>query len=257
MQGVKIILVATVLMSMVGLFMYGMWIETHKKEVIRVGLEPFPPLINEDGSGYSIDLLKRIEKVSNLQFDISIMPYYRAKNNLEKLRLDLIGHTPYQLEEKPFYRFAQELDWSKPTYTDLYAKKTGMFQPGALKNTKRIGVPRGNEGFFSELLDIPEENFIAGSDMDSLLKMLDRNEINAFIFERASTMSSLQRLGIAGIRYRKLKEIPIGFAVRKDQQGADLKKRLERHLSDIDQGGIYRVYLSYTRLPESGVVQVQ
>lgn len=40
-------------------------------ETIKVSVEPFPPLINEDKTGASITLLKEIEKVTDLKFDIS------------------------------------------------------------------------------------------------------------------------------------------------------------------------------------------
>jgi len=34
---------------------------------IRIGLEEFPPLINNSKSGYTIELLKEIEKILNLK----------------------------------------------------------------------------------------------------------------------------------------------------------------------------------------------
>jgi len=48
-------------------------------EVIKVGLEPFPPLITKIKTGYSIKLLKAIEKVTDLKFGITIMSYNQAK----------------------------------------------------------------------------------------------------------------------------------------------------------------------------------
>ena len=63
-------------------------------EEIKVGVEPFPPLINENGTGYAIDMLKEIEKQSDLKFQISFMPYNRAKSELKNGSVDLIGLTP-------------------------------------------------------------------------------------------------------------------------------------------------------------------
>mgnify|MGYP000228418302 CR=1 FL=1 len=78
---------------------------------VTVGMEPFPPFITEQVTGYSVDMLRAIEKISDLKFDIEIMTYARAKHELEFNRLDIAGHTPKELETKGFYRYAQELDW--------------------------------------------------------------------------------------------------------------------------------------------------
>jgi len=69
-------------------------------EQIEAGFEPFPPLINEDGSGLVVDMLSALSEDKNLHFNFHVMTYGRAKKDLESKRLQLIGLTPYQLETR-------------------------------------------------------------------------------------------------------------------------------------------------------------
>ncbi|OQX28387.1 MAG: hypothetical protein BWK80_00425 [Desulfobacteraceae bacterium IS3] len=56
-------------------------------QTVKTGVEPFPPLIVDKNTGYTIDLLKAIEAVSDLKFDIRIMSYTRAKYDLKRSQL--------------------------------------------------------------------------------------------------------------------------------------------------------------------------
>lgn len=224
-------------------------------ETIRVGLEPFPPLIEKDISGYSVKLLKAVEKKSNLKFKIQIMPYNRLKIMLKNGELDLIGHTPKGAEEKVFYLYAQDIDWSIEAYTDIYMTKKIDPDLEKVKTVKLIGTPRGNKEFYSEIFGIPVENFYDG-DIDNLLKMLANGRLNAFLFERASTMSTIQRLGLKGIHYRLYDgSIRAGFAVRKDDKGNMLKQRIDESIKKVDLKEIFIGYDNYIQLTESGLVR--
>ena len=75
------------------------------------GIEPFPPIFTENGQGLGADLLKKIQKNSDLNFQIRIMTYARAKKELKNDRIDAIGLIPKGLETKEFYQYALELDW--------------------------------------------------------------------------------------------------------------------------------------------------
>ncbi|MCP4024057.1 MAG: hypothetical protein GY729_19605, partial [Desulfobacteraceae bacterium] len=118
---------------------------------INVGLELFPPLISEDGKGLSIDLLRAVENISDLEFKIVIVPYNRAKKELETGKRELIGHTPTGLETKDFYKYAQELTWFIPSVLDIYAMTETNLDQQRFAKLKRIGTPHGNEHFFSAL----------------------------------------------------------------------------------------------------------
>ncbi len=96
-------------------------------ETIKVGFEPFPPFIIDKDTGYTIKLLKEVEAISDLKFEIIIMSYARAKRWLGTGEVDIIGHTPYQVETDAFYKFAQELNFTITTVSDLYSMNRSNF----------------------------------------------------------------------------------------------------------------------------------
>ncbi|HOD54873.1 MAG TPA: transporter substrate-binding domain-containing protein [Candidatus Cloacimonadota bacterium] len=228
--------------------MYGLY-----SEVVKVGLEAFPPMIRDKQTGYMIEILKKIESNTNNKFQIDTMPYNRAKNELKSGALDLISLTPYGLETKEFYVYAQEIDLEIGVKTDLYVK-----DPNKLKDiTKlKIGIPRGNEDFASELLGISKDHFYLG-EIDNLLRMLDAGRLDAFWFERSATMRSLRGLIISGFHYKQYPQdtINIGFAVQKNEKGNKLKKMIEEQLKIVDKTKILGDYNRYFDLPSEGIVK--
>lgn len=226
-------------------------------ETVNVGVEPFPPLINEDGTGYSIIMLREVERISDLKFDIKIMPYNRAKVELQSGKMDLIGHTPHRKETKEFYEYAQDLDWAIKAITDIYSVKKERISKEAMANLKTIGTPRGNQDFYSEQFGIPLDRFHEGN-IDNLLKMLQIERIEAFIFERASTMATLRNLGIDNVCYRTLDDsISASFGVRKDAAGQKLKEKLDQAINKLDIKKIFQEYAKFTELPPEGVVRLK
>ncbi len=226
-------------------------------EEIKVGLEPFPPLIIDEKTGYTVAMLRSIEKISDLKFSIWIMTYSRAKLQLESGHIDLMGHTPYKQESKEFYTYAQELKWTINTKSDLYAILKKNLNPKNI-GKKRLGVPFGNKEFHSEITGIPLGKFKEGL-LENLLKMLRLGRIDAFTFERASTMSSIRKLNIPNVNYRQLPPeiIPTSMAVRKDQKGKQLKKKLDILIDKLDQQQIFKDYLKFINLPDKGVVPLK
>ena len=224
-------------------------------ETIEVGLEPFPPLIVDEKSGYTVDILKEIESISDFKFNIKMMPYIRAKKMLKKGRIDLMAHTPFGAETKEFYAYAQELPFVIPTRNAVFSMNSDNFKEIP---KKKIGVPRGNEGFLSEITGIPIDNFYLG-EIENLIKMLNANRIDLFWFEFASTMSTIKSLNIKDVHYMEYPEqqISAGIAVRKDEKGNELKKKLTRLLEKIDKKRILKDYLIYLDLPPKGIVQLR
>ncbi|WP_338637070.1 substrate-binding periplasmic protein [Spirobacillus cienkowskii] len=222
---------------------------------IKVGLEPMPPLIIDENSGYTVKLLKEIEKKSNLKFDIQIMTYSRASEELKKGRLDLIGHTPKNKETKEFYTFAQELDFYIPTCLDLYMTKPINIKNNELKKISIIGTPLGNKDFFGNMFDIPIKNFKEGT-IENLFKMLSAGRIDAFLFERASSMTTIKQLKINNIYYSLLDgELDASLAVKNDKNGSILKKRLDEEIKKINLNKLFKDYYKYTNLPKKGYVK--
>ncbi len=223
------------------------------KQVVNVGFEPLPPLIIDASKGYTIEILKAIERNSDLEFNIVIMPYIRARNDIFSGSSQLMGHTPYCLETKEFYEKAQEINFSIEVKADLYVMDEKLFKDyKALK----IGIPRGNESFASDLLGIPAKNFYLG-DLENLLKMLEARRIDAIWFERSSTMSTIDKLKIKNVYYMNIpsEPIPAGLAVQKTSSGNELKIKLETALKKVDTKSILKDLVRFNQLPTKGIVK--
>lgn len=225
-------------------------------EDVSVGLEPFPPLIIDESQGYTIQLLKEVEKVSDLKFDIKIMPYNRAKLQLKNGDIELMGHTPKDQETKDFYNYAQELDWSIPDIVDIYAVDQKNLADNVYKGLPKIGTPKGNAEFLSEILEVPLKNFYTAN-LDNLAKMLETGRIDAIMFERASTQSTITKNKISGIHYRKLFVVDASLGVSKSAAGTSLKKKLDAAIKKVDQKSLFKDYMKYLNLPDEGVVSAQ
>ena len=223
-------------------------------QTIQVGLEPLPPLIVDKNNGLTIQLLREVEKISDLKFVIKIMPYNRARNGLAKGNLSLMGHTPHRQEAKEFYTYAQELDWSMPTVIDVYGTNKAKLQGNVYKTVAKIGTPRGNKEFLSELFGIPLSKFYEGR-IENLVQMMKAGRIDVFLFERAATMSTIKKLGLKGIYYQYIFEIPVSFAVSKNSEGTKLKAKIDAQIKKVDQNSIFSDYLIYMNLPQQGEVK--
>lgn len=217
---------------------------------VQVKLEPFPPLVNSDGSGLAPQLLRHLETLSELRFDIEVMSYSRAKFLLQSGDADLIGPVPIGLESKEFYRDAVELNWQVDTAADLYVMDRKLLDQKTLHELD-IGTPLGNARFFADLTGVPARNFVEAT-LESLVQMLVIGRIDVLLFERASTLSALRDMGVEGAYYRNLITIPAGFAVRSDKNGRQLKVYLDELLRDADISGLLAEYELYMSMPLEG-----
>lgn len=220
-------------------------------EPISVGLEPFPPLVNPDGSGMVVDMLTTLSAGKNLAFDFRVMTYARAKKDLANNNLNLIGLTPYQLETAEFYQFATELNWHINTHVDFYALDEGFFNIDALPDGS-IGTPIGNAEFFAEIIDVPVEKFVEVSNLEQLVKMLQGGRLKVMLFERVSTMSTIKALNIDKIYYKKMGTVPASLAVANTTKGLKLKSTLDKLLADVENETFFNGFIHYepTNVPD-------
>lgn len=225
-------------------------------QILSVGLEPLPPLINYDKTGFSIDLLREIERNSDIEFKMTIMPYNRAKWNLKKGVTNMIGHTPHMQETEDFFKYAIELDWHIPAKIDIYSIDKTKLDLLDINENFKIGTPRGNEGFLSEITGIPEGRFYNGS-IDNLLKMLELKRIDIFIFERSSTMTHIEKLKIKNIFYKNIDIVSAGFAVQNNKNGIILKNKLDKIIRGIDVNKIFSEQMDFINLPDEGLVKIK
>lgn len=222
---------------------------------VNVGFEPFPPFINEDSTGFAIDMFKAISKQSDLQFNYQLMTWARAKKELKDDRVDLIGMSPKGNETKEYYQYAKDLDWSFIATVDLFSKKEGNFDIEKLP-TKSIGTLIGNADFFAELSQIPRDKFIEVSNLKQLVKMMNKERVQTVIFERISMMSTIKKLQLPNIFYKQLIMIPATFSVKKSQEGNLLQQKLDSLMSHKSIVKYQERLSSYNQLESSGVVNI-
>lgn len=236
---------------------------------ILVGLEPFPPLVNEDGSGYVINMLSALQQQTELDFNFQMMTYARAKKELKSHRIDIIGLTPKDSETQEFYQYAQELSWHFDTTVDFYTTSPSNFDFDSLPN-KSIGTLIGNADFFSELSVIPRDKFIEVSSLTQLIMMMARGRLKIVLFERVAMMSTISQLQNElsnkipselnsiekpqKIYYQKFKTIAASLAVAKTAEAEQLKLQLNNLLSKGTEK-YFKTIAPYAQLPDKGVIE--
>jgi polar amino acid transport system substrate-binding protein len=229
------------------------FISTVNARDIHIGLEPFPPIITENGTGYAIDMFKAIEEISDLKFHFHIMNYARAKKELKNKKLDVIGLTPKGYESPEFYQYAEDINWSISAKVDLFTLDAKQINIEALPE-QSIGTLRGNADFFSELLNIPRNKFIEVSSLSQLIRMLERKRLTIITFERAATMITLEKHNVSNVYYHNVAEIPASFAVHTSDSGKKLKDKIDKLLTKIKSYHYFTAYFHYQNLADSGKV---
>lgn len=221
-----------------------------ERPVLRAGLEPFPPLINEDKTGYSIQWLRALADEAGMTLKLRIMPYSRAKLALKAGQVDLVGHTPFGLETKQFYEYAVELEQQVTTKMDAFSPVPENLGAESL-HRQRIGVPFGNAAFIAELTGVPERQFAEAS-LARVVQMMMAGRVEVVVFERASVFSQLRHFEAGDIHYRLVKQIDAGFAVAREDQA--LLEKLNAAARRIDTTGVYQSYSAILDWPDQGQV---
>jgi polar amino acid transport system substrate-binding protein len=224
-------------------------------EKINVAMEPFPPFVNAEGTGLTIDMLHAIENISDFEFNIEIMTYARAKHQLKNQRIQIAGHTPKDLETDEFYHYAQELNWRIDTTSDIFTFEREFFDLSRLKKG-RIGTTIGNADFFAKQMKIPRDKFIQTATLRQLVDMLVKRRIDVLVFERVSVMTLLQEKKVKGVYYQSIGKVPASIAVYRNSAGKELKDKLDMLIKQLPLNNIFSGYLQYTDLPESGKVPI-
>lgn len=222
-------------------------------QTIAAGFEPFPPLINEDGSGLVLDMLKVLTVEQDLHFNVTVMNYARAKHDLKGEKLKLIGLTPFQLETKKFYQYGLELEWHINTRVDFFALERKYFSIEQLPDGS-IGTLLGNADFFAEIINVPTTKFVEVTDLEQLVKMLALGRLKVILFERASTMSTINALNIDNIYYKNMGIVPASLAVPNTEEGIKLKAQLDNLLQNVDNNKFFSEFINYTSMEHTGQV---
>ena len=200
------------------------------REVIRIGLEDTPGLLQSNKKGALDIVLTQIEKKTNFKFKVTYLPYVRAKIEMEKGSLDMIGLTPHGQEADDFYEYAQELNWTLSTNLVLFCNSKENLK---LKNAEMVVTQVGNEGFISQQLGVNISRLKTGP-LQSIILRVAKNRESCFAFEEISSLTLAKKLGISKFHYRIIGQVRGSFAVRKDERGTRLKERFDKELSSIN-----------------------
>lgn len=220
---------------------------------IQTGLEIAPPLITDYGGGLLVDVLRSLEAPLGVRFNIRIMPFSRAKHELQTGGLQFIGVTSFRAEGEDFYNKANELDWSINAAVDMYTLAERNLDIAQLRHAGVIGTPYGNEDAMARMVNIHKSRFYAGH-LKNLIEMLKARRIDGLVFERASTMSTINKLEIEGIRYQKLVDVPGSMALQKNAALDKLKPQLEAALKAASQQGQLKAFTEFHAMPDTGIV---
>jgi len=200
------------------------------RELIRIGLEDTPGLLQPDRKGVIDLVLAHIEKRTKYKFKVTYLSYVRAKIEMKKGNLDMIGLTPHGQETGDFYEYAQELDWSFNTNLVLFCNTKENLK---LENGEMIGTPIGNEGFISKQLGVNVSRLKTGS-LQSIILRVSKKREPCLAFEEVSTLTLGKELGISQLHYRIIGEVRGSFAFRKNKRGRRIKESLDKELSSIN-----------------------
>ncbi|MEP1446524.1 MAG: hypothetical protein ABJK37_10490 [Paraglaciecola sp.] len=229
--------------------------QIYSREIV-VGFEPFPPLINEDGSGLVVDMLHKFSGTEDIHFNVEIMTYARAKKNLQNKKLELIGMTPHQLETDDFYQYATELDWHIDTHVHLFALDKSYFNISQLP-TRSIGTLLGNAEFLSEIVGLPEKKFVEVSKLEQLVKMLALGRLKVILFEGVATMNAIKSLELQGVYYKEMGIVPSTLAIPKSAEGLTLKRKLDAFLSNPKNQNLFYEFDHYVPSNHVGIQMVE
>ena len=220
------------------------------KPVLTVGLELFPPLVNDNRTGYSVEWLQAVADEAGMTLSIRMMPYSRAKVALMAEQIDLIGHTPYGLEADRFYDYAAELDHRVPTKMDAFALSPSEldFEAGYME---LIGTTFGNSAFIADLTNVSRDRFVEAS-LTRIVNMLLAGRLHTVVFERMSVVTQLRHQARQPVYYRLVRQIDAGFAVRRDDEA--LLERLNAAAERVDAETIYKPYIDLLNWPDRGTI---
>jgi len=218
-------------------------------------MEAFPPFVDAQGKGLTIDMLHAIEDVSDLEFTIEIMTYARAKHQLKNHRIDIIGHTPKNLETAQFYQYAQELEWIVDTTSDIFVFDRKHLDLSKLTKG-RVGTTLGNADFFAKQMNISRDKFIQTATVSQLVNMFIKRRIDVLVYERVSVMTLLQEHKVTDVYYQSIGKVPASLGVYKNAAGDKLKKQLDEFIKQLPLDDIFSGYLQYTTLPDKGKVPI-
>lgn len=231
-------------------------------DTVRVCVELANPLPDAHGDPIGIEVLREVEKISDLRFVFTRAPYSRCLFGLRNGDTDLLVHVPY-LAEPGFESYGIYLNWTVPVKADLVTLDPAWFDKLDTLDDGRIGVPRGNLDFAASATGIAKGKFQEVNTMASLVKMLTLGRIDMVWYDRVSVRQELAAQNVPNAYYFERpifgKVGSIGIGLAKTPRGEALKHRLDTLIARVDVKTLLAPYLRYLQpdLPQTGRIKLQ
>lgn len=227
-------------------------------KVYKVGLDvSYPPasFLDKNGeiAGLDIDIIKEIEKASDLKFEIVKTPFAKLFTNINEGKLDLaisfIGVTDERLKDYDFsdvyYKskscvYVVEKNKTIKSTSDLKGKKIAIASSGSLqeKMAKELG---GEPVVFESILDVIASLKSGKTDamiIDSLNIPLAVYGYQ-FGFDDENLKAKISQYNEIGLKLLETKELDKGVAILfKKGADKDLIAKINNAIKFIDENGI-------------------
>lgn len=230
-------------------------------DTVRVCVEEANALPDEHGNPIGTQVLREVEKISDLRFVFTQAPYSRCLFGLRNGNTDLVLHVPY-LAEPGFESYGLFLNWTVPVKADLVSLDPAWFAKLDTLGDGRIGVPRGNLEFAASATGIAPRKFQEITTMKSLVKMLTLGRIDMVWYDRVSVRQELAAQNVQNAYYYELpifgKVGSIGVGLAKTPRGEALKRRLDALIPQVDVKALLAPRHRYLQpdLPQAGPIKL-
>jgi signal transduction histidine kinase len=215
-----------------------------KSQIQVSGDMNFPPYeyLNRNGEpdGYNIDILKAVAKVMDLDINVKLTPWNKARRALEQGDIDMLTGMYYSKERDERVDFAQPLIMVNHA---LFVRKDSPFHSLNDLRNHEILVQKGDimDDFARHIQLTP--HLEALEDPASALRTLASGQYDAALLASMQGRYLANHYDLNNIRSVPLERPPIeyGFAVR--QGDADLQSKLNEGLMIIRNNGEFdRIY---------------
>lgn len=202
-----------------------------------VSLPLLPPLVESNGEGIIVDLVRAMDKAYE-EGDIIIKgpyPFIRSLDNVANGRSDFhmpILFNPLVPEEK--LRFSHSTETIFRVDFAVYTNRSNE-----LINPKNLSIfltetDRGHTQYF-------DFDIFGSSSVESSLKQVSSNRIDAYVFSMTTTDIALKRLGLTNIKRWYYDTFDVKIALPKqDTKRAEIDRILTRVIKKLRKTGEYR-----------------
>ncbi len=227
-----VILTATILISIITTVI------AQTNTTYKIGTFPIPLMVEDKDRGVFIDLLKEIEKRSDIRLEIVVYPAKRTISEFSDK--SIIGFFPALDVSIP-----KEVAASKEIYIkeDFAFVKQGTPIPQKIKDLegKTIGLTMGYP-YAKEIIGNDKIHKDYANDDVTNVKKLSAKRFDVFVVEEKSGLKAIEQSGEKDIIYNKstpLSKQRVYFAFQNTPEGQSLAKKFSEALDSMKKDGTF------------------